>query len=79
MIDTYRWQRPVLPTAEILMVPSMPVAAEPTAEPQPVEIPQLAAEPAAPPQIPAQETGPAAEKRLETQLGPSVDAARLIN
>lgn len=82
-IDTLRWQRPVLPTADILLVPSAPAAAEPAPEPQPLEIPQPAREPAIPPQIPAPETGPetgpAAEKRLENQLGPSVDAARLIN
>ncbi len=77
-IDTYRWQRPVLPTAEILLVPA------PAPELEPVHAPAEAlpatSEPVISANIPALETVPAsAEKRLETQLAPSVDAARLIN
>jgi HemY protein len=80
-IDLYRWQRPVLPSADILLVPSAAAPAEPAPEPQP----EQAAVPAAPkavvsPPVPTPEPSPAAaEKRLETQLAPSVDAARLIN
>jgi HemY protein len=77
-IDSFRWQRPVLPSADILLVPA--AATEPAPETLPVETPPPAAKPLVSPQIPAPET-PAvpAEKRLETQLAPSVDAARLIN
>jgi HemY protein len=80
-IDSYRWQRPVLPTADILLVPAAAAAAaEPEPDPAPVELPVPAPKPAIPAKIAAPETVPAAaEKRLETQLGPSVDAARLIN
>ena len=82
-IDTYRWQRPVLPTADILLVPA-PAAMEPAPEPKPdetpVAIPAPAQKPAVSAKIPAPESAPGiAEKRLETQLAPSVDAARLIN
>jgi HemY protein len=82
-IDTTRWQRPVLPSHDILLVPfAAPSAVE--TEPEPDGMPATASapmpEPAAPARIPAPETAPASvEKRLETQLGPSVDAARLIN
>lgn len=75
-IDGYRWQRPVLPSADILLAP-VPAAGGPEAAPAPVE--SLAATPATITE-PVAETAPvAAEKRLETQLAPSVDAARLIN
>jgi HemY protein len=91
-IDTYRWQRPVLPSADILMVPAAaaPAASEAQPEPEPklvaaeIPVPLPVPEPAVSPKIPAPQPEPeptpgAAEKRLETQLGPSVDAARLIN
>jgi HemY protein len=79
-IDSFRWQRPILPSADILMVPAAAIVAEPAPEPLPVETALPAPKPVVSPQIPAPEPpGPAAEKRLETQLGPSVDAARLIN
>jgi HemY protein len=80
-IDSFRWQRPVLPSADTLLVPAaVTVAAEPALEPPPVETPVQPTKPVISPQIPAPETPPAsAEKRLETQLAPSVDAARLIN
>jgi HemY protein len=77
-IDSYRWQRPVLPTADILLVPA-PAVAEETVE-KPAEVAAPALESRASARNPAPETAPAsAEKRLETQLAPSVDAARLIN
>jgi HemY protein len=79
-IDSFRWQRPILPSADILMVPAASVAAEPAPEPQPAETALPAQKSAVSPRIPAPESpAPTAEKRLETQLGPSVDAARLIN
>ena len=54
------------------------MAAEPPAKP--AEAPLPAPESPAPAAQPVPETVPAtAEKRLETQLAPSVDAARLIN
>jgi HemY protein len=85
-IDSFRWQRPVLPIGDILLAP---VAAEPVPalveslpapEPEPV-LPAPVQRPArpAPAPAPAAQTPPAAEKGLETQLAPSVDAARLIN
>ncbi|GAB2179741.1 heme biosynthesis HemY N-terminal domain-containing protein [Dongia sp. agr-C8] len=81
-IDSFRWQRPVLPSAGILLVPAAAAAAEPAPEPPLPEAP--APLPAPEVSVPAEkstpEPGPAAiEKRLETQLAPSVDAARLIN
>jgi HemY protein len=80
-IDSFRWQRPVLPSADILLVPAAaPVTPEPAPEPLAVETPPPAEKPLVSPQIPVPEAPPApAEKRLETQLAPSVDAARLIN
>ncbi|HVM82959.1 MAG TPA: heme biosynthesis HemY N-terminal domain-containing protein [Candidatus Binatia bacterium] len=85
-IDSYRWQRPVLPSGDILMgppdtvtetAPETPVAAEPA----PIPAPASAA--AAETPAPARESAPSpaaspAEKKLETQLAPSVDAARSI-
>jgi HemY protein len=85
-IDTFRWQRPVLPSADILLAPApaAAVSAEPAPE-SPEPVPTTPAIPAPRP-VPAAERSPApeptpatVEKRLETQLGPSVDAARLIN
>jgi len=81
-IDTFRWQRPVLPSGDILLAPPATVSTEPTAEP--AEIPALPPEPVVsakkPVPTPAVESTPgAADKRLETQMAPSVDAARLIN
>ena len=73
-IDGYRWQRPILPNAEILLAPTTVTA--PESPPSPAETSALLPEPA----VSVAVTSPAAaEKRLETQLGPSVDAARLIN
>jgi HemY protein len=78
-IDTTRWQRPVLPSTDILLVPA-PAAVEPEPDHAPAEALLSTPEPAISTRIPAPETTPAAaEKRLETQLAPSVDAARLIN
>jgi HemY protein len=80
-IDTMRWQRPVLPNAEILLVPA-PAPTTPAPEPDraPAEAALPAPESAVSARIPAPESVPAAaDKRLETQLAPSVDAARLIN
>jgi HemY protein len=87
-IDSFRWQRPVMPTADILLVPAPVVATEP--EPKPVgeperplaeiSVPVPVSETAAPARNrPAEPAPGAAEKRLENQLAPSVDAARLIN
>ena len=80
-IDSFRWQRPVLPSADILLVPATATeAAEAALEPSPVETPVQPAKPPISPQIPAPGAAPApGEKSLETQLAPSVDAARLIN
>ncbi|WP_395022088.1 heme biosynthesis protein HemY [Dongia sp.] len=82
-IDSFRWQRPVLPSANILLVPAPAAApAEPAPEPTLPEVaaPLPAPEASIPAQKSAPETAPAGlEKRLETQLAPSVDAARLIN
>jgi hypothetical protein len=62
------------------MVPAAAVMAEPASEPLPMETALPAPKPLVSPQIPAPESPtPTAEKRLETQLAPSVDAARLIN
>ena len=97
-IDSYRWQRPALPTGDILLAP--PAASEAAAT-APVEslsvlaaigetapaapevpakapVPPLAKEPpaAAGPLPPASQTR--ADERLESQLAPSVDAARTI-
>ena len=79
-IDSFRWQRPILPSADILLVPTSTAAAEPVAEVPAAASPLPATKPLVSPQIPAPEAPSApAEKRLETQLAPSVDAARLIN
>jgi HemY protein len=78
-IDLYRWQRPVLPSADILLVPSAaPAEPAPAPQPEPAAMPPPQA--AVSPQVPSPDAPPAAaEKRLENQLAPSVDAARLIN
>jgi HemY protein len=96
-IDGFRWQRPVLPTHDILLAPAPVVAFESEAADMPAAIvPETVASRALPPADPAREStrepakesvpaspadslAGAAEKRLETQLAPSVDAARLIN
>jgi HemY protein len=76
-IDSFRWQRPILPTADILLTPGPAMAETPA---KPAEAALTAPESPVPAAHPAPETAPAtAEKRLETQLAPSVDAARLIN
>jgi HemY protein len=77
-IDTYRWQRPVLPTADILLVPALSAAVEPATALEPAAITETT-KPLVSPQLPVESAPAATEKRLETQLGPSVDAARLIN
>jgi HemY protein len=82
-IDSFRWQRPVLPTADILLVPA-PAPADGETPPQPVlpevPLPLPVPEPAVSARKSAPEPAPpSAEKSLETQLAPSVDAARLIN
>jgi HemY protein len=74
-IDSYRWQPPALPAADLLVAPST----------APVEAGEGAAALAAPP-APAPASTPTApepaptagENRLENQLAPSVDAARSI-
>jgi HemY protein len=74
-IDSYRWQRPALPTADLLMAPTGAPAAEPAAVPT-VETPALPAEPPSP--SPTRPEPPTPDSKLETQLTPSVDAARTI-
>jgi HemY protein len=83
-IDSFRWQRPVLPSADVLLVPAISETPTPESSPASADKPAPAPDPAlpAPPPRPAKaaETPPpVAEKGLETQLAPSVDAARLIN
>jgi HemY protein len=72
-IDTYRWQRPALPTADLLIAPA---AAPAEAAPNPaVEPPVLPAETTPSPALPEP---PTSDSKLETQMTPSVDAARTI-
>ncbi len=87
-IDSYRWQRPAVPTADLLVAP----IAAPVETPAPaVETPALPPSAAAPsparpepprpafgrpPEPPREPNGP--DSKLETQLAPSVDAARTI-
>jgi HemY protein len=80
-IDSYRWQRPALPSAELLVAPAAaPAETGPTPAPA-AETPALpgTSPTAAPsrPEPPKSET-PAPDSKLETQLAPSVDAARSI-
>jgi HemY protein len=80
-IDSYRWQRPALPTADLLVAPAI----APT-EPVPVPVADAApvlpaagpARPAPWPELPLPDPSAASEAKLETQLTPSVDAARTI-
>ena len=72
-IDSYRWQRPALPSAELLV--AAPPAEAPVAEiaaPTAAAATDEATKPAASP------PPPVADQKLETQLAPSVDAARTI-
>ncbi|MES1153045.1 MAG: hypothetical protein ABUL54_14180, partial [Dongia sp.] len=81
-IDSYRWQRPAMPSADLLVAPAsapadmapVPVAERPTlppAEPAPT--------PVSPAPVAQARPAPSApDSKLETQLAPSVDAARTI-
>jgi HemY protein len=85
-IDSYRWQRPALPTADLLVAPAVVPADTAPAPIAAAEIPALPAGPATP--VPARPEPPKAappksdasgpDSKLETQLAPSVDAARSI-
>jgi HemY protein len=77
-IDSYRWQRPALPAADLLVAPAgMPAEA--------LEPATLPAAPAASPAVaqptrvePSRAEQNGSDSKLETQLAPSVDAARTI-
>jgi HemY protein len=88
-IDSYRWQRPALPSADLLVAPAgvpletTPIEASETPVLPPAEpVPQPATRPeAAPPDAPRPAPAAAAgapDSKLETQMAPSVDAARTI-
>jgi HemY protein len=87
-IDSYRWQRPALPSADLLVAPAAPAEATPVPA---AETPALPAapetavagrlEPTRPEPTraePPRPDAPAPDSKLETQLAPSVDAARTI-
>jgi HemY protein len=97
-IDSYRWQRPALPSADLLVSPPIVPAETAPVVAEPVALPAAPAQPNAPapslatpgpvrpepprPESPRPESprsGPtASDSKLETQLAPSVDAARTI-
>jgi HemY protein len=87
-IDSYRWQRPALPSgyagADILPPPAEPIETATAASGAPAALPsQTKVEPAAPAVAPAappvtDAVGNPGDRKRETQLAPSVDAARSI-
>jgi HemY protein len=87
-IDSYRWQRPALPSGDVLIAPAASIAPEAAPFSEPAA--PVAASPAVTSVVPAIEpagrvapaiaaaTADPGDQKLETQLAPSVDAARSI-